>query len=189
MTPENQLMKHTRLMNARRAIYPPVKPHNAIEEQDVQTAMYMLAYLGAIDMILIDLEEDLINEGLYKHKLKYDLGRVKRAVANANGFSNSLLKAINDGKRVRQYADMYEYAYNTAQSCIRVEYPDRSYSIFKALSRLFIEAHNKGGVKYKHFRLGDVVKILPIIEVPQLKDKNIDFIISKAVQIIIHKNE
>lgn len=184
-----ELMKRTRLMNARRAISPPVKPHNAIEEKDVQTAMYMLAYLGAIDMVLYDLEDDLQKEGLFKHTLKYNIGRARKAIANANGFVCTLLQVLNGGNRVRQYSDLYEYAYNTAQSCICVEYPNRSYSIFKALSRLFIEAHNKGGIKYKQFHLGDVVRILPTINVPQLQDKNIDFIITKAVQIIIRKKD
>ena len=81
-----ELMKRTRLMNARRAIYPPVKPHNAIEEKDVQTAMYMLAYLGAIDMVLYDLEDDLQKEGLFKHTLKVQYRACKESNSQCQWF-------------------------------------------------------------------------------------------------------
>ena len=149
--------------------------------------MYMLAYLGAIDMALYDLKEALEDNGLFRHKLKYDFNRVADVVAKANGLANAILKAVNNGERVRQYADMYEYAYNATQNSILIkENPtNRSYSIVRALSRLFIEAYNKVGVRTNHIYLRDVAKILPLIDVPQFTDHNIDCIISKAVQITL----
>lgn len=186
---ELQLMKRTAWMNDRLERCPKM-PNEAQEKQELTTAMYMLAYLGAIDMALIDLKDTLQQLGIYRHSLKHTIERVCKVVANANGLANSILKAVNNGQRVRQYADMYEYAYNKVQDNILIENPShRSYSIVKALSRLFIEAYNKVGIKTNHRYLGDVAKALPRIDISQLKDFNIDCIIRKAVHIEIRRDE
>lgn len=179
---ELQLMKRTALMNIRKEENPP-EPTEAEKSRMLIKAMYMLAYLGAIDMAMYDLVEDVKSAGLYRHTLKHTIGRVSKTVAQANGLANSILKSVNNGERVRQYADMYEYAYNKVQETILITPPHRAYSIIKALSRLFIEAYNEVGAKTNHHYLGEVAKILPRIDIPQLKDYNIDCIISKAVQI------
>lgn len=187
---ELQLMKRTAWMNDQLERNPPERPNDARDEQDLTTAMYMLAYLGAIDMALIDLQEELENAGLFRHALKYNFNRVVKTVSKANGLANYILKAVNNGERVRQYADMYEYAYNATQQRILIDAPhNRSYSIVKALSRLFTEAYNKVGIRTNHRYLGDVANILPLIDVPQFTDHNVDCIIRKAVQITIYRNE
>lgn len=187
---ELQLMKRTAWMNDQLERNPPERPNDARDEQDLTTAMYMLAYLGAIDMALIDLQEELENAGLFRHALKYNFNRVVKTVSKANGLANCILKAVNNGERVRQYADMYEYAYNATQQRILIDAPhNRSYSIVKALSRLFTEAYNKVGIRTNHRYLGDVANILPLIDVPQFTDHNVDCIIRKAVQITIYRNE
>lgn len=187
---ELQLMKRTAWMNDQLERNPPERPNDARDEQDLTTAMYMLAYLGAIDMALIDLQEELENAGLFRHALKYNFNRVVKTISKANGLANYILKAVNNGERVRQYADMYEYTYNATQQRILIDAPhNRSYSIVKALSRLFTEAYNKVGIRTNHRYLGDVANILPLIDVPQFTDHNVDCIIRKAVQITIYRNE
>lgn len=166
----------------------PPEPTEAERVQYLTTAMYMLAYLGAIDMAMYDLIADLEAEKLYKHSLKHSINRVSKVIANANGLASSILRSVNNGVRVRQYSDMYEYAYNAIQAHVLIKPPHRSYSIVKALSRLFIKAYNKVGVKTNHLYLRDVARILPSIEVPEFKDYNIDdCIISKVVQIELDK--
>lgn len=184
---ELRLMKRTAWMNIQREVHPPVQPNSAQEKKEITTAVYMLAYLGAIDMTLYDLVEDLQNAGLYKHSIKRNVGRVSRAVATANGIANNTLKRVNGGVRVRQYTDMYEYAYNAIQQHILIESPHRAYSIIKSLARLFTDAYNQVGAKTNHHYLAEVVKILPIIEIPNLKEYNVDFIIQNAVQITLSK--
>lgn len=183
---ELQLMKRTAWMNIQLEENHIRKP-SSCEDKEITKAMYMLAYLGAIDMTLYDLIDDLEDAGLYKHSIKHSVNRVAKVVAKANGLADRILKAVNDGQRVRQYADMFEYAYNTVQKCILITPPHRSYSIIKALSRLFIEVYNKVGVKTNHHYLADVAKILPIIDIPQLNDHYIDCIIRKTVQINIKR--
>lgn len=167
----------------------PPEPTEAERAQYLTTAMYMLAYLGAIDMALYDLVADVEAAGLYRHSLKHTINNVSKVVAQANGLANSILRSVNNGVRVRRYTDMYEYAYNAIQQSILIEPPHRSYSIIKALSRLFIDAYNKVGAKTNHHYLKDVAKILPRIDIPELKDYNIDCIISKAVQIELGKQD
>lgn len=176
---ELQLIRRTAWLNIQREIQPP----KDADRKDITTAMYMLAYLGAIDMVLYDLIAEANEKGIYKHKVKHSIGRVHKVVASANGLANSILTNINDGVRVRQYTDMYEYAYNKVQKHILIEPPHRAYSIFKALARLFTKAYNRVGTKTNHHYLRKVVDALPLIDIPELKDHNVDFIIGTAVQI------
>lgn len=169
-------------MNIRKKRYPP-EPTGAEKDKITIRALYMLAYLGAIDLALIDLEKELTDIGLYKHTLKHQIGRICKIVAMANGEASFGLKRGNKGQRLRQHSEMYEYAYYRAQECILTPPPNRAYSIVKALSRLFIEAYNDVGAKTNHYYLGEAAKILPRLDIPQLEDKNIDCIITKAVQI------
>lgn len=184
-----ELMKRTVWMNIQRIDKPsPERQRDVKADKDLTIAMYMLAYLGAIDMALIDLKEQMQEAKLYKQSLKYNFNRVERVVSTANGYANAILQAVNNGVRVKQYADMYEYAFNATQDSILIEHPaNRSYSIVKALSRLFIEAYNKVGVRTNHRYLGDVAKVLPLIDIPQLKDHNVDCIIRNAVHITLAK--
>lgn len=55
---ELKLMKRTAWMNIQREVHPPVQSNSAQEKKEITTAVYMLAYLGAIDMTLYDLVED-----------------------------------------------------------------------------------------------------------------------------------
>lgn len=176
-----QLMKRTAWLNMQKEMMPP--PPDKDDKQDITTAMYMLAYLGAMDMVLYDLIDEATAIGVYRHNVKHSIGKVKDAIATANGLANSILKSINNGVRVRQYSDMFEYAYNEAQKHILIESPNRAYSIFKAMARLFTEAYNKVGVKTNHRYLRKVVNVLHLVDIPEMRDYNIDCIIRSAVQI------
>ena len=89
----------------------------------------MLAYIGAIDMALYDLVDELTEAGLYRHALKAQVNRIMRIVAHANGQANAILQRVNDGKRVRQYTDMFEYTYNEIQTHVLLKAPERAYNI------------------------------------------------------------
>lgn len=185
LSPQMSLMKRTAWLNASYEMNPSLRPPKPTDRQELVTAMYMLAYLGAIDMALIDLEEELTIAGLYRHALKRDLNRIHKIVGDANGYASDILKAVNNGTRVNQYVDMFEYAYNKVQKCIRLDDKplDRAYSIVKALSRLFTEAYIRVGAKTNHRYLGNVSKVLAKFEIQQLTDYNLDCIISKNVVI------
>ena len=64
-------------------------------------------------------------------------------VGHANGCANEILQLVNNGQRVRQYADMYEYAYQQAQEHILLAPPERAYNIVRALTLVYSARHTK----------------------------------------------
>lgn len=171
-------------MNIQLEINPAMRKSKPSDRKELVTAMYMLAYIGAINMALYDLIDELTEAGLYRHAIKRDVNRALKVTLNANGLASDILKAVNNGKRVRQHSDMYEYAYNKVQEHINLEPPLRAYNIVRALTRLFTEAYNEVGAKTSHLYLREASEVLKRIEIPSLKEYDIvDTIIKNAVQI------
>lgn len=162
---------------------PRLRPPQPRDRQDLNTALYMLAYLGAINMALYDLQQELTDAGLYRHAIKAQVNRIMRTIGQANGMASDILQKVNDGQRVRQYADMYEYTYNEVQKHILIEAPERAYNIVRALSRLFIKAYDAVGRRTSHTYLRDAAEALKRLDIPQITDRNLDNIIERVVQI------
>lgn len=93
------------------------------DHDDLIQAMYMLAYLGAIDMAIYDLIQELTDAGLYRHAIKRQINAISRTIASANGMASDILKRVNNGHRVRQYSDMFEYTYNEVQKTCYSTHP------------------------------------------------------------------
>lgn len=165
-------------------IHPAFRKPKPTDRDELVTAMYMLAYIGAINMALYDLIDELTDAGLYRHAIKRDVNRALKVVGNANNLASSILKAVNGGKRVRQHSDMWEYAYNKVQDHIKLEPPLRAYNIVRALTRLFTDAYNEVGRKTSHLYLREASDVLQRLVIPSLKEYPIiDTIIKNAVQI------
>lgn len=177
------LAKRTAWMNVQREEH----PEQERDRKDLNTAMYMLAYLGAVNMALYDLQQELTDAGLYRHALKAQVNRIIRIIGQANGNASDILKAINNGKRVRQYVDMYEYAYNEVQEHILLEAPERAYNIVRALSRLLNKGYEDIGRRTAFAYLREAVEVLKRLDIPQIPDRNIDSIIERVVQIRLQK--
>jgi predicted TPR repeat methyltransferase len=78
---EMMLIRRTAWMNIRLEENPALRPPKQRERDDLITAMYMLAYIGAIDMCLYDLVDELTEAGLYRHALKKQINHIMRTVA------------------------------------------------------------------------------------------------------------
>ena len=111
--------------------------------------------------------------------------RIMRIVAHANGQANAILQRVNDGKRVRQYTDMFEYTYNEIQTHVLLKAPERAYNIVRALTRLFVEAFDAVGIRTKHIYLRDAAEVLKRLDIPHIQDHNIDVIIQRNVEIVL----
>ena len=180
------LAKRTAWMNVQREEHPEKRPEQERDRKDLNTAMYMLAYLGAVNMALYDLRDALTDAGLYRHALKRQLNRTIQVVGHANGMAYEILQLVNNGECVRQYADMYEYAYYKVQKHIAIEEePKRSYNIVRALTRLFCKAYDAVGRRTNHTYLGDAAEVLKRLDIPQIPDHNVDVIIERNVQIVM----
>lgn len=182
---EMQLIRRTAWMNIQLEDNPSLRPEKKRDRDDLIKAMYMLAYIGAIDMALYDLVDELTEAGLYRHAIKAQVNRIMRIVAHANGQANAILQRVNDGKRVRQYTDMFEYTYNEIQTHVLLKAPERAYNIVRALTRLFVEAFDAVGIRTKHIYLRDAAEVLKRLEIPQIQDHNIDVIIKRNVEIVL----
>lgn len=182
---EMMLIRRTVWMNIQLEDNPSLRPPKHRERDDLIKAMYMLAYIGAIDMALYDLVDELTEAGLYRHAIKAQVNRIMRIVAHANGQANAILQRVNDGKRVRQYTDMFEYTYNEIQTHVLLKAPERAYNIVRALTRLFVEAFDAVGIRTKHIYLRDAAEVLKRLEVPQIQDHNIEVIIQRNVEIVL----
>lgn len=88
---EMLLIRRTAWMNIQIEDNPSIRKPKKRERDDLIKAMYMLAYIGAIDMALYDLVEELTEAGLYRHSLKAQVNRIMRIVAHANGQANAIL--------------------------------------------------------------------------------------------------
>lgn len=177
------LAKRTAWHNIQLEENPALRKPQPRDRADLNTALYMLAYIGAINMALYDLVDEITEAGLYRHALKAQINRIIGVVGNANTRANDILRKVNNGQRVRQYADMYEYAYNKVQEHILLQTPERAYNIVRALTRLFVKAYNAVGRRTSHTYLRQAADILQRLEIPQIVDHNIDAIIEKAVEI------
>lgn len=178
------LARRSKLMS----IHPTFRKPRPSDREELVTAMYMLAYIGAINMALYDLIDELTDAGLYRHAIKRDVNRSLKVTGNANGLASDILKAVNNGKRVRQHSDMYEYAYNKVQEHVKLEPPLRAYNIVRSLTRLFTDAYNKVGRQTSHVYLREASDVLLRLEIPQLTEYPIiDTIISNAVQIELRR--
>lgn len=179
-----ELVRRTAWMNIQIETNPAFRKSKPTDRDELVTAMYMLAYIGAINMALYDLIDELTDTGLYRHAIKRDVNRALKIVGNANNLASSILKAVNGGKRVRQHSDMWEYAYNKVQDHIKLEPPLRAYNIVRALTRLFTDAYNEVGRKTSHLYLREASDVLQRLVIPSLKEYPIiDTIIKNAVQI------
>lgn len=182
---ELQLIKRTAWMNVQIETNPAFRKPRQRDHDDLIQAMYMLAYLGAIDMAIYDLIQELTDAGLYRHAIKRQINAISRTIASANGMASDILKKVNNGQRVRQYSDMFEYTYNEVQKHIPLQAPERAYNIVRALTRLFVKAYDAVGFRTSHTYLKDATEILKRLEIPQIKDYNIDGIIERNVEIVV----
>lgn len=186
MTQQEMLhIRRTAWMNIQIEDNPSMRKPKKRERDDLIKAMYMLAYIGAIDMCLYDLVDELTEAGLYRHALKKQINHIMRTVAYANGQANEILQRVNDGKRVRQYTDMFEYTYNEIQTHVLLKAPERAYNIVRALTRLFVEAFDAVGIRTNHIYLRDAAEVLKRLEIPQIQDHHIDVIIQRNVEIVL----
>ena len=177
------LAKRTAWHNIQLEERPELRKPQPRDRADLNTALYMLAYIGAINMALYDLVDEMTEAGLYRHALKAQINRIISVVGNANGRANDILRQVNNGERVRQYADMYEYANNKVQAHVLLQAPERAYNIVRALSRLFIKAYHAVGRRTSHTYLRQAAGVLQRLDIPQIKDHNIDAIIERVVEI------
>lgn len=75
---EMQLIRRTAWMNIQLEDNPSLRPGKKRDRDDLIKAMYMLAYIGAIDMALYDLVDELTEAGLYRHAIKAQVNRIAR---------------------------------------------------------------------------------------------------------------
>lgn len=182
---ELQLIRRTAWVNMQIETNPAFRKPRKRDHDDLIQAMYMLAYLGAIDMAIYDLIQELTDAGLYRHAIKRQINAISRTIASANGMASDILKRVNNGHRVRQYSDMFEYTYNEVQKAVLLDPPERAYNIVRALTRLFAKAYDAVGLRTSHVYLRDAVEVLKRLEVPQIKDYGIDSIIERNVEIVV----
>lgn len=177
------LAKRTAWRNVQLEEHPELRKPRPRDRSDLIKALYMLAYIGAINMTLYDLVDEMTEAGLYRHAIKAQINRLIRIVGQANGRANDILRDVNGGERVRQYSTMYEYAYNKIQKHVLLQAPERAYNIVRALTRLFVKAYNDVGRRTAHTYLRDAGEALKRLEIPILHDHHIDNIIERVVEI------
>ena len=115
------LQRRTAWLNDHIEHNPQLRKPKQTDKNELITAVYMLSYIGAINMALYDLIDELTDAGLYRHAIKRDVNRALEVTGNANGLASDILKRVNNGVRVRWHSDMYEYAYNEVQRHILLE--------------------------------------------------------------------
>lgn len=86
-----ELVRRTAWMNIQIETNPAFRKPKPSDRDELVTAMYMLAYIGAINMALYDLIDELTDAGLYRHAIKRDVNRALKVVGNANNLASSIL--------------------------------------------------------------------------------------------------
>ena len=181
---QRELMKRMAWVNIQNEIHPPERPQDANDRKALTKAMYMLAYLGAIDMAIYDLIDEMEAIGKYRHANKRNINRARDIILNAHNTSYKRLYNYDFGG-CKQYNDAMEVYYKAINDCVALEAPERAYNIVMAICRL--QAKKRGKVTIRTYAPSfEVDKIPQMLEGLGIKDYHLDNIIEQRINKIKH---
>ena len=152
----------------------------AEDKRVVVAVCKLLAFLGAIDLCLIDLEQELEAVGLFRHGVKRTIKVAHDSVIKSSGRAWDILKKCG-GKTPEGYVTCMESVYQVLGEHILVEAPLQSYNAVRSLTRLMGKYYEPKTMGAVWAFIGPTVHLLEKIEVAELKDYRLDTVIDNSI--------
>lgn len=163
-------MKQTAWMNMQ-----PRKPSKA-DERFIPIAIEMLSYIGVLNYALLDLEEELIQQGLFKFSKKKAIKQAQSLVTSVHSEAYQMLAKI-DKAACRQYNDRVDTTFTQIQGQILLDGIEKPYNITIALCRLIEKLNKKLERRYNFAPARVLYRIPALLSIIGAHDYNIDNII------------
>lgn len=157
----------------------PRKP-SAEDEKYVSTAIRMLTYIACLNYAMCDLEGDLRDAGLFRHRAKRAFAQSQRIVQQVHQRAYEMLGRIS-ATAARQYNDKLEEAWQSIDASILLAPPERAYNIVVALCRLIESANRRLTGRYDFAPARALYRIPSTFEEFGLLDREIDRIIELSI--------
>lgn len=170
------------LLLCRRMAWRQAQPHTPRPEDVKYTAdaIRMLNYIATLNYAMLDLEEELIEYGMYRHLVKKRVAQTSDLVRGIHEQSWRMLAKISD-KATREYNDCMDWCYRKVQGAVLLKSPERAYNIVVALCRLVEKYNKKISPCYLFHPALPIYRIPALLECIKLTDYHIDNIIDMAV--------
>lgn len=177
------LMRRMRQQDIRFAEHPEMRKVGEPTAEDKRTVLAvckLLAFLGAIDMCLMDLESELEAAGLFRHGVKRTIKVAHDSVIRSSGRAWDILKRCG-GKTPEGYVTCMEGVYGVLGEHILVEAPLRSYNMVRSITRLMGKYYEPSAMGAVWAFIGPTIRLLEKIEVAGLKDYRLDSVIDNSI--------
>lgn len=150
-------------------------------------AVILVTLLAALDYFILDLIEETVAAGLYKHANKRNINRARDIIVDAHATFYRAMTKFND-KGIAQYNDAMDAFYAAINECVMLEAPERAYNIVVAMCRL--QAQQDERLTYHTYPPSKVVAKIPkMLEGLGITDYHLDNIIDRKIRPIIMNSE
>lgn len=158
----------------------PRMPRDERDRAENLRAVRMITLIGCLDYAMLDLRSSLEAEGRFVRLAKRNFNRASACIS---GMHDEVMRLIrrDDGVAVRIYSDLRDKNWWSIDEHISCGGVAGAYCVVMSLCRL-IEACNASISKRYNYRSVDKLKhVKDLLSVLDIEDKNLDFIIDKAV--------
>lgn len=171
---EAQLIRRTAIANMQ-----PRKP-TPEDEKLVPIAIRMLTYIAVLHSVVYDMIDEFSDAGLYKHRTKQKVNRIRDMVGSIHDAAYQMLKRVSL-RAGYQYNDRMEATYAKIQASILLPAPERSYNLFCALCSL-IERDNRAiGGRYDFQPAKQLYSLPSLLDDVGIKNYGVQNIVSRVV--------
>lgn len=143
-------------------------------------AVRMITLIGCLDYAMLDLRSELELSGRFLRDVKRNFNRAAECVASMHAEVIELIKR-DDGVATRIYNDLRDKNWWSIDEHVSLGGINGAFCVVMSLCRL-IEACNASISRRYNYRSVDKLKhVKDLLSVLDVEDKNLDFIIDKAV--------
>jgi hypothetical protein len=158
----------------------PRNPHSESEVKQNYIAVRMITLIGCLDYAMIELRERLEERDLFVRGVKRNFNKANACVIDMHKEVCAMIHR-SDGVATRIFSDLRDKNWWSIDEHISLGGIDGAYCVVMSLCRL-IEACNASISKRYNYRSVDKLKhVKDMLSVIGAEDKNLDFIIDKAV--------
>lgn len=169
------LIKRTAWMNMQ-----PRKPRPE-DARLVPIAVRMLTYVACLNYAVCDLETELAEAGMMRHRVKRTFGMVREIVQRTHQQAWEMIARIS-AAAARQYNDELDAAWKRIDDCVALLPPERAYNIVAALCRLIENLNAKLAGRYDFAPARALYRIPALLECTAIHDYRIDAIIELNIR-------
>lgn len=155
-------------------------PKNEKDKIENLRAVRMVTLIGCLDYAMLELRERLEEAGMLIHIVKHNYNRASQCVTDMHKEVYNMIRRA-DGVATRLFSDLRDTNWWSIDEHVSLGGVEGAYCIVMSLCRL-IEACNASiSSRYNYRSVGKLKHVKDLLSVLDVEDKNLDFIIDKAV--------